>query len=254
MTGRRARTGPPLGHVTVALLMLAGYLLAPTPAVANSITVDTTADTSTATTCALREAMTAANNDTVPAGSDCAAGGGPDDTIGFSVTGTIHVATQLPSLDGDLAIEGPGSGQLVVRRNSGAPAFRIFISTAMGNSISGLTAANGGGTMTLALATGSPAIDAGLAPIGETTDQRGLTRPADLAGVTNAPTSDGADIGAFEVQAPPAPPSPPGPTGSSPAPAASENPACAALRSKLKRAKSRAKKRKLRGRLRQLGC
>ena len=68
-------------------------------------------------------------------------------------------------------------------------------------------AGNGGPTRTLALLTGSPAIDAGLSSLGETVDQRGLTRPVDLS-VPNAPGSDGTDIGAFEVQAPPPPPPP----------------------------------------------
>jgi CSLREA domain-containing protein len=46
---------------------------------------------------------------------------------------------------------------------------------------------------------GSPAIDAGDSG-GLTTDQRGLARPVDSAAAANA--SDGADIGAFEVQTP----------------------------------------------------
>ena len=33
------------------------------------------------------------------------------------------------------------------------------------------------------------------------TDQRGLPRPVDFPGITNAPGGDGSDIGAFEVQA-----------------------------------------------------
>jgi len=59
---------------------------------------------------------------------------------------------------------------------------------------------NGGPTLTRALLTNSPAIDAGNA-FSLSTDQRGFTRPFDTA-VGNV--SDGADIGAFEVQASPA--------------------------------------------------
>jgi hypothetical protein len=58
---------------------------------------------------------------------------------------------------------------------------------------------NGGPTQTMALSPGSPAIDAGVAA-GATFDQRGEPRTFDDAGVANAATSDGTDIGAFELQ------------------------------------------------------
>lgn len=58
---------------------------------------------------------------------------------------------------------------------------------------------NGGPTQTMALMTGSPAIDAGVAA-GASFDQRGRPRTFDDPGVANAPTSDGTDIGAFELQ------------------------------------------------------
>ena len=61
---------------------------------------------------------------------------------------------------------------------------------------------NGGPTQTIALAPGSPAIDAGKALDGATTDQRGRTRPFDNATITNASGGDGSDIGAYETQAP----------------------------------------------------
>ena len=54
-----------------------------------------------------------------------------------------------------------------------------------------------GPTMTHPLMAGSPAIDK--AATGLTTDQRGLTRPVDMA-VANAPNGSGEDIGAFELQ------------------------------------------------------
>jgi VCBS repeat-containing protein len=57
---------------------------------------------------------------------------------------------------------------------------------------------NGGPTRTYALLAGSPAIDQGEA-FGTTTDQRGKTRPFDLANVDNAPGGDGSDTGAFEL-------------------------------------------------------
>lgn len=81
----------------------------------------------------------------------------------------------------------------------------------------GALAANGGATRTHALPAGSPAIDGGtsdtaLAGVGVlSADQRGLPRPVDLAGSPNAAAGDGADIGAFELQAPPPPPLAPTP-------------------------------------------
>src|SRR6185436_3363447 len=58
---------------------------------------------------------------------------------------------------------------------------------------------NGGPTQTMALTAGSPAIDAGVAA-SATFDQRGRPRTYDDPGVANAATSDGTDIGAFELQ------------------------------------------------------
>ncbi len=58
-------------------------------------------------------------------------------------------------------------------------------------------ASNGGPTQTHALAPTSPAVDAAQAN-GFTTDQRGQPRTVDAA-ATNAPLSDGTDIGAFEL-------------------------------------------------------
>ena len=58
---------------------------------------------------------------------------------------------------------------------------------------------NGGPTHTMALSPGSPAIDAGVAA-GASFDQRGRPRTYDDPGVADAATSDGTDIGAFELQ------------------------------------------------------
>src|SRR5262245_23318748 len=65
------------------------------------ITVNTLADTIAPDAfTSLREAIIAAN--TMPG----------DDTIDFSVTGTINLTGALPDLDSNLAIEGPGAGSL----------------------------------------------------------------------------------------------------------------------------------------------
>ena len=63
----------------------------------------------------------------------------------------------------------------------------------------GPLASNSGPTPTHALGASSIAIDKGHAS-GTTADQRGLTRPCDLAAVANAVGGDGSDSGAFEVQ------------------------------------------------------
>ena len=63
----------------------------------------------------------------------------------------------------------------------------------------GPLANNGGPTPTHAPGAGSVAIDKGHSS-GATADQRGLTRPCDLAAVANAAGGDGSDSGAFEVQ------------------------------------------------------
>jgi len=63
---------------------------------------------------------------------------------------------------------------------------------------------NGGPTQTIALLTGSPAIDKGTSNslIGKlTTDQRGLSRTVDNSSIPNATGGDGTDIGAFELGA-----------------------------------------------------
>ena len=75
---------------------------------------------------------------------------------------------------------------------------------------------NGGPTHTMRLVPGSPALDAGRTPTGESTDQRGEDRPSDLPDIANAAGGDGADMGAYESQATPIvpPPPPPEPTGS----------------------------------------
>lgn len=62
-------------------------------------------------------------------------------------------------------------------------------------------AMNGGTVPTHALINGSRAIDKGNS-FGSTTDSRGLIRPVDSPLIANATGGDGADIGAFEAQAP----------------------------------------------------
>jgi hypothetical protein len=64
-----------------------------------------------------------------------------DDTINFSLTGTINLTGALPVLSSNVTINGPGSGLLTVRRDTGGN-YRIF-QTSGTSSISGLTITNG---------------------------------------------------------------------------------------------------------------
>jgi predicted outer membrane repeat protein len=115
--------------------------------------------------------------------SDLFGGGVPPTMAGFPPQPGLFAA-------GFSLIENPGSSGVV-----GDPA---------GSNITGVDpnlgplAANGGPTQTMALDPTSAAVDAGQA-YGFTTDQRGQPRPVDSK-ATNAPLSDGADIGAYEVQ------------------------------------------------------
>src|SRR5690349_2868390 len=66
---------------------------------------------------------------------------GGDDSINFSVTGTINLTGALPVLSSNVNISGPGSSLLTVRRDIGG-FYRIFQSSGT-SSISGLTITNG---------------------------------------------------------------------------------------------------------------
>ena len=64
-----------------------------------------------------------------------------DDTINFSVIGTINLTGALPILSSNVTINGPGSSLLTVRRNIGGN-YRILQTSGV-SSISGLTITNG---------------------------------------------------------------------------------------------------------------
>ena len=86
--------------------------------------------------CTLREAINAAN---ARAGS----------IIGFTsgVTGTIQLASALPNLSSNIALQGPGADLLTVRRNTGGT-YRIFtVNAGIAVSFSGLTIANGNASL-----------------------------------------------------------------------------------------------------------
>ena len=95
-----------------AAIVVALALTRSATAHAAMITVDSLADTGAVLTCALRDAITAAN--TMTAMNGCAAGTG-NDTIRFSVTGTILLASTLPPVtDSRLTINGPASPGITI--------------------------------------------------------------------------------------------------------------------------------------------
>jgi hypothetical protein len=111
-----------------------------------TITVDTANDTSSGSTCALRDAIASANNDAQSPGSQCQPGSGAD-TIAFapSVTGQITLGTALPPVNSSVTLQGPGSTQLNIHRSDagGTPAFRVLEIDSGTVSITGLKFSNG---------------------------------------------------------------------------------------------------------------
>jgi hypothetical protein len=128
-----------------------GSLLFAAGASASTITVDTTNDTSTVSTCALRDAITAANTNTTPSGSNCTAGAAGNDDITITPTGTIQLASALPVIDTDMTITGTGSGSSTVRGELGTENYRIFVITTPSSgpfptvTLTGMKVTNGAG-------------------------------------------------------------------------------------------------------------
>ncbi|MBV8361059.1 MAG: CSLREA domain-containing protein, partial [Deltaproteobacteria bacterium] len=127
--------------------LVAALALVLTTAVhAATITVTTLNDpTGPSGTCSLRDAITAAN--TMTATNGCAAGTG-NDTINFSVIGTIALASTLPTInDRNLTIKGLASpGITIDGSNGGYPNSVQVMQVASGATLNlnKLTIANGG--------------------------------------------------------------------------------------------------------------
>ncbi|MEM1268831.1 MAG: CSLREA domain-containing protein [Bacteroidota bacterium] len=113
---------------------LLAALLATLPgaAPAADIWVNTLVDDSDPTTgtCNLREAITAANTNAPVDG--CAAGDDVNDTIYFSVTGTIDLLLELPPLTGSIRVIGPGVDYLTIDVNGFGRLFPIQFSAPNG--------------------------------------------------------------------------------------------------------------------------
>jgi CSLREA domain-containing protein len=111
-------------HSLLAASILAASVLWPASgARAAFINVDTTADEDVNGngTCSLREAMTAAQNQA--AYHECPAGTMSSDVITFSVTGTITLGSQLPTVETILEIAGPGAASLTISGNESVGIF-----------------------------------------------------------------------------------------------------------------------------------
>jgi cysteine-rich repeat protein/predicted outer membrane repeat protein len=79
-------------------------------------------------TCTLREAIVSAD-DNVASGSlagECPAGDDVDDTIQFSVTGSIHLTSAAPDILNSVTITGPGAELLTLDRQGASGPFAYF--------------------------------------------------------------------------------------------------------------------------------
>lgn len=123
------------------VLLLLSFTVIVEVAHAATITVNTLTDEDAANaSCSLREAITAANNNSAYRG--CNAGSGTD-TINFSVTGTINLSSQLPVIQSAMNFVGPGAANLTIRRNTGGNYRLLWVFQAVPVNISGITFANG---------------------------------------------------------------------------------------------------------------
>lgn len=132
-------------HRLLAALLIAALVwasLPARPAYAAGYTVNSLADTTISGdgACTLRKAILAANN---TASNDCGTASPADDTITFSVTGTITLLSSspppIPSGQGALTIDGGGSITI-----SGNNSVRVFlVDTGADLTLKNLTVANG---------------------------------------------------------------------------------------------------------------
>jgi CSLREA domain-containing protein len=123
------RTGPKSAIALTLLLVLTSGLVAPHPALAATLTVNTLLDENDGSCadgdCSLRDAIQVA---------------APGDTIIFGITGTIILTLGQLTVDKDLTLSGPGQDSLTLSGNNTS---RIFWITAGNVAFSGLTIANG---------------------------------------------------------------------------------------------------------------
>jgi hypothetical protein len=121
---------------------------------------------------------------------------------------SMDLGNTILSANNSTAGSGDGSGTVVssdynlISNNSNFTITGLTTHNIIGqNALLGPLQDNGGPTFTMALRTGSPAIDRGK-NFGITTDQRGRARPYDFPNVANVTGGDASDIGAFELTPP----------------------------------------------------
>jgi uncharacterized repeat protein (TIGR01451 family)/CSLREA domain-containing protein len=127
-----------LGLLLLTLALATGIGGANVADAATTITVNTTSDeTVTDGQCSLREAINNANANTDTTGGDCIAGSLGADMIDMSsLSGTITLSSNLPSINEDLTLTGPGASVLTVNAAGNDQVFTIDSGSV---AISGLT-------------------------------------------------------------------------------------------------------------------
>ena len=134
--------------ISICIFLSAAALVWNTRRVAAAaITVNSLSDVANASDglCTLREAITAANNNVASgaAAGECVAGSSSgSDVINITAIGTINLTGALPEITSDMSINGPGSGALTVRRDTGGD-YRIFLTNNRSVNFSGMTITNG---------------------------------------------------------------------------------------------------------------
>ncbi len=142
-------------------------------------------------TAVVRNCTFAFNSASVNAGGVVSAGSS------FDLAGSLIASNTAP---GAPDVYGPfiSGGYNLIGNTSSSTGFGATGDQLNVNPLLGPLADYGGPTPTVALRSGSPAIDKGKS-FGMGVDQRALPRPLDDPSISNASGGDGADIGAFEV-------------------------------------------------------
>ena len=173
--------------ISLALLLMllpVWVILIPSPLHAATITVDTTADPGNSSECSLRAAINNANNMTASSNSTCAAGTG-NDTIVFSVSGTITLGS-----DGILKIQNilltiDGSGHRITV--SGDDKYPVFYKSLGALTLNDLTITHGLGDFSAGYG-GAVGNDGDTLTVTNCTISHNSTRPSALiegAGIFN---------------------------------------------------------------------
>jgi CSLREA domain-containing protein len=133
--------------VGLVLAVAAMALVLASPAHAATLSVNSTADeVANDGACTLREAIIAANTDAASGG--CPAGSGAD-VIDMGVEGTVALTRELPELDSNIEIDGPGADRFTVRRATGGDYRVFYVRSGSTISITGITVSGGNALVAL---------------------------------------------------------------------------------------------------------